>query len=928
MENFKLKRSMKKLLLFVFALYSFTASAQVQSGVNIIGSSTPKLTVTGTSTIQGINGGKAVYDTSYTFKLKPKSSPVTTTYTAVAGEFIPCDNTSGSFTVTLPTAPADGSRVSVKMVIQGGANIITVATGGTDVFNKVGGSTTGTLTLLNQGFNLQYKSGSPGIWYGQSVDFSLPSLDSRYLNVSNVATSTEITSTENSYNVACWGNSLTAASNLAQDFTNSFPSVLATLSGRVVYNGGIGGESSTQIATRMLAATDKYSSSVIIDAGRNNFASSSTVLADIASMVAALGHTRYVVLAIVNGAGEGNPSTAYTQITSLNATLASTYGANYLDIRSYLVSQYNSGIPQDVTDHTADIPPSSLRTDAIHYTAAGYSLWANYIYSQKASILFPTISKPVYASDISGINNKKTSGDFIQRLNVSGGGITPSMAPTIVTNGTFAGNITGWTSGGNWAYGTNSALHTAGSTATFTQALTTANGAYYFASFQVSGSTVGTVNMTLGAFLGGITSTAGSNITYTCGFFGTGTSATLTFTPTSTFDGAIKNVTVQAMYGLNNATPPVFTINNTAGNDTIPFEIRASQQSLFNYALGFRSMLNNVTGNNNLTFGHFAMNHNLTGSNNIAIGKNSMYTNVSGNNNVAIGLGNLGNIRSGTDNIAIGYNSAIGITSAFHNVAIGASSLGATTTGGSNVAIGFAADATCGACAANTAIGYASMNVVTGSNNTAIGASSGINLASASYNIMIGAWINAPSSSGTGQLNIGNVIYGTGIYSTGVSSSTPTTTGSIGIGLTTPTARLHLPAGTATANTSPLKLTSGTSLTTTEAGAIEFDGAQYYATLTNSGTRFQLARVLSATATLDFPSTTAGTASDLTITVTGATTGDAVTIGVPDGSTLSDGCFTAWVSAANTVKIRFTNNSLTLALDPASGTFKATVINN
>lgn len=37
-------------------------------------------------------------------------------------------------------------------------------------------------------------------------------------------------------------------------------------------------------------------------------------------------------------------------------------------------------------------------------------------------------------------------------------------------------------------------------------------------------------------------------------------------------------------------------------------------------------------------------------------------------------------------------------------------------------------------------------------------------------------------------------------------------------------------AGTASAGTAPIKLTSGTSLTTPEAGAIEFDGAMYYAT--------------------------------------------------------------------------------------------------
>lgn len=64
------------------------------------------------------------------------------------------------------------------------------------------------------------------------------------------------------------------------------------------------------------------------------------------------------------------------------------------------------------------------------------------------------------------------------------------------------------------------------------------------------------------------------------------------------------------------------------------------------------------------------------------------------------------------------------------------------------------------------------------------------------------------------------------------------TIGSKGIGTTSPTARLHLPAGTASANTAPLKLTAGTNLTTPEAGAIEFDGVHYYGTV--GSTRHQL----------------------------------------------------------------------------------------
>lgn len=56
--------------------------------------------------------------------------------------------------------------------------------------------------------------------------------------------------------------------------------------------------------------------------------------------------------------------------------------------------------------------------------------------------------------------------------------------------------------------------------------------------------------------------------------------------------------------------------------------------------------------------------------------------------------------------------------------------------------------------------------------------------------------------------------------------------GKIGIGQSSATARLHLPAGTATAGSSPLKFTSGTVLSTTEAGAFEFNGDDYFGTIT------------------------------------------------------------------------------------------------
>lgn len=53
----------------------------------------------------------------------------------------------------------------------------------------------------------------------------------------------------------------------------------------------------------------------------------------------------------------------------------------------------------------------------------------------------------------------------------------------------------------------------------------------------------------------------------------------------------------------------------------------------------------------------------------------------------------------------------------------------------------------------------------------------------------------------------------------------------VGIGQSSPTAVLHLKAGTATANTAPLKFTTGTNLTTAEAGVMEYNNTFH---LTNS----------------------------------------------------------------------------------------------
>jgi hypothetical protein len=82
--------------------------------------------------------------------------------------------------------------------------------------------------------------------------------------------------------------------------------------------------------------------------------------------------------------------------------------------------------------------------------------------------------------------------------------------------------------------------------------------------------------------------------------------------------------------------------------------------------------------------------------------------------------------------------------------------------------------------------------------------------------------------------------------------------GNVGVNTTAPTARLHIAGGTTAAGTAPLKFTSGSLMSTTEAGAIEWDGSKLYIT---SGTlRKELTNVVANV--LDFGAKGDGSTND------------------------------------------------------------------
>jgi hypothetical protein len=102
------------------------------------------------------------------------------------------------------------------------------------------------------------------------------------------------------------------------------------------------------------------------------------------------------------------------------------------------------------------------------------------------------------------------------------------------------------------------------------------------------------------------------------------------------------------------------------------------------------------------------------------------------------------------------------------------------------------------------------------------------------------------------------------------------------------------------------------------------DSANYVYRGTGGGWQ-KIANEISGSATLNFPSTGHGNSAELTFTLTGAAEGDVVALGIPNASIVANASFTAWVSATNTVTVRFNNYAGSGSSDPASGTFKIKV---
>ena len=202
------------------------------------------------------------------------------------------------------------------------------------------------------------------------------------------------------------------------------------------------------------------------------------------------------------------------------------------------------------------------------------------------------------------------------------------------------------------------------------------------------------------------------------------------------------------------------------------------------------STINLAGGGANLFLGSNSGSAITSGYWNTAIGYSSLGLTTTGNSNVAFGTLSLASNTTGTANTAIGLNALYNSTSSAFTTAVGyaAGNGNAAYNNLGGTYLGYSAGNIVGTGANyNTIIGYRAGSFLTsGSNNlilaSATSSTSINNITTGSQNILVGNNIGLPSSTGSGQLNIGNIIYGTGIFGVGQTVSA----GNIGIGTSTP----------------------------------------------------------------------------------------------------------------------------------------------
>lgn len=286
-------------------------------------------------------------------------------------------------------------------------------------------------------------------------------------------------------------------------------------------------------------------------------------------------------------------------------------------------------------------------------------------------------------------------------------------------------------------------------------------------------------------------------------------------------------------------TSPSIGINTNGillGNATWIYASSTNRDTLLGVSAGGTNATTSASSGFNTAIGFSSQGKITTGMRNTSLGASTMSSNTTNSDNTAIGYNTL-NAASGSFNTVVGSSAGTGITGSDNTVVGGASGL--VTSGIQNTTLGRQAGANIGTANDNVLIGYiagnslfGAANVIIGSqagssigaaiaSNIFIGANSGRSMSAGSFNIALGTNVTLPALSSSAQLNIGNVIYGSTLYSGSTVSSYPVVNGRIGIGTTTPYAKLSIQAMLGETNNTLFAVASSSAAATTTLFAVD-----------------------------------------------------------------------------------------------------------
>jgi hypothetical protein len=287
----------------------------------------------------------------------------------------------------------------------------------------------------------------------------------------------------------------------------------------------------------------------------------------------------------------------------------------------------------------------------------------------------------------------------------------------------------------------------------------------------------------------------------------------------STSSGMIVSGLVEQRDGLNSRETRIYGTYSGAGADYRRLALKMSNTGVAQIVAegaGTGALLNRIEIDGlrigkgrgdvatNTAVGFEALNVNTTGSNNLAVGYQSLIVNTTGNGNCAVGTSALFRNTTGGDNTALGLFALFDSVSSSENTALGSRALQVNTG------------------ASNTAVGYQSLvSNTTGTNNSAIGGRSGrfiadgttVNAVTTS-SVYIGSETKALASGQTNQIVIGHQAIGIGSNTAVLGNDSIVTTalkGNVGIGTTSPSAKLDVNSDTVRVRTArtPASATAG-----------------------------------------------------------------------------------------------------------------------